>query len=207
MINVLMFLKEKCPKCWIIIEWLNGFLFRIIYSKRFSINIHKTLNKFSSNSFHCRILNTNDIVELSNFLNTFDQTEVKTFEPHDFDTKTLRRINKNPSFYMFGVFEKKILIGYFFLRCFLNRKAFMGRIVAITHRNKGIAKKMAQILHQIAWQSKFRIFSTIDPENIASLKSQAAVCNYNVLRTVSNGYFLIEYEQKNAKQESNFLNN
>ncbi len=108
---------------------------------------------------------------------------------------------------MFGVFDgAAALVGYFFLRCFLNRKAFMGRIVSMTHRNKGIAKKMSKILHQIAWQSKFRIFSTIDPENIASLKSQAAVCDYTVIQTVSNGYLLIEYEQRKAKRESNLQN-
>lgn len=196
----MMFLKERCPKCWIIIEWSNGFLFSLFYSKRFSTNTNKILNKFSCDAFHFRLLDNKNINELSNFLNAFDQSQLKTFEPHDFDTKTLYLKNKTPSFYMFGVFEKEVLIGYFFLRCFFNRKAFMGRIVAISHRNKGIAKKMAQILHQVAWQSKFRIFSTIDPQNISSLRSQAAVCDYTVLQTVRNGYLLIEYEQKLHKK-------
>lgn len=68
---------------------------------------------------------------------------------------------------------------------------------------------MAQILHQIAWQSKFSFFSIIDLENIASLMSQAAVCDYTVIETetVSNSYLLIEYEQRNAKRESTLQNN
>jgi len=203
MVNFLMFLKENCPASWKIIEWLNGFLFHILYSNKFALAANSNLAKYTVSSYNFRLLNKNDLDVLSKFLYSFDQSHVKTFEPHDFDTETLKRMNRNPSFYMFGVFDEAALIGYFFLRCFINRKAFMGRIVATPHRNKGIAKKMAQILHQIAWQSKFRIFSTIDPENIPSLKSQASVCDYTVLRKVSNGYLLIEYEQRNAKRESN----
>lgn len=205
MVNVLMFLKENCIACWRFIEWLNGFIFSVIYSKRFTVNIKKVLSEFAKDSFDYRLLENKDVLELSNFLCAFDQSQVNTFEPHDFDQSTLIRLNNNRSFFMFGVFEKEVLVGYFFLRCFINRKAFMGRIVAMKHRNKGIAKKMAQILHQIAWQSKFRIFSTIDPENISSLKSQAAVCDFTVLQTVSNGYLLIEYKQRNAKHESHFF--
>lgn len=134
-----MLIKENCHACWRTIEWLNGFLFHILYSNKLTSNVNSTLNQFTDGSYHYRSLHKNDLIELSKFLYSFDQLQVKTFEPHDFDTETLKRINKNPSFYMFDVFNGVALLGYFFLRCFIKRKALMGRIVATTHRNKGIA--------------------------------------------------------------------
>ena len=194
-----MFLKENSPSIWGFFEKVNGSLFNILYAGRFNDNLTTVLSDVNDDLFNYKQLQKNDLDELSLFLRAFDKEQIKTFEPHAFDINTLIRLFNNPSFYMFGVFSKSKILGYFFIRSFINKKVFMGRIVDLSYRNIGIAKKMASILHKIAWKSDFRIFSTIDPKNIASLKSQLAVCDYTIHKSLTNGYLLIEYESKNDK--------
>ena len=146
------------------------------------------------------MLSKNDLPVLSIMLNTHDPVQIKFFEPHKFDLKTLERLFSNPSFFMFGVFDNDKIVGYFFLRCFLNKKSFMGRIVDMPYQGKGIAKNMARILHNFAWESDFRIFSTISKSNFKSLKSQLAVCNYKTIELLEDDYLLLEYLKSEEKQ-------
>ena len=86
----------------------------------------------------------------------------------------------------------KELVGYFFLRCFFNGKGYRGRMVDNRWNNKGIGKLMSLAINHIALTLGIRMFSSISPENYASLASVKATCNMKVIKTLENGYFYIE---------------
>ena len=116
------------------------------------------------------------------------------FEPHPVDYPALKKVLKTPSFFMLGVFDSKDeLLGYFFLRCFLNKKCFVGRYVAGPHRNRGIGKTMNRILYHTAWDAGFRCFATFSPENKLIMKAHASNPCMQVRKTLSNGYLLVEF--------------
>lgn len=100
---------------------------------------------------------------------------------------------------MLGVFDDQKLVGYFFLRCFLNKKSFTGRIVDETYQGKGIAKRMGKILHQTAWQSGFRVFGTASRDNFKSLNSYRSINNFKIVRELENNYIYFEYLQSEEK--------
>lgn len=97
---------------------------------------------------------------------------------------------------MFLVKDGDKIVGYFFLRCFADGKAFKGRIVDYRCRNQGIAKLMGNIINEIVIKLKLRLFTTISPENYASLASTKAVNDIKIVRTLDNGYYYIECTPK-----------
>lgn len=64
------------------------------------------------------------------------------FKPHEFDGKAIRKVVKNKAFLTFVVLKDDAIVGYFFLRCFVNGKCFRGKIVHEDWQGRGIAKLM-----------------------------------------------------------------
>ena len=97
---------------------------------------------------------------------------------------------------MFLVKDKAEIVGYFFLRCFANGTAFKGRIVDVKHQNQGIGKLMGRILNEVVLYLNVRLYTTISPQNYASLASVKAVNDIKIIRTLENGYYYIECTPK-----------
>jgi len=127
------------------------------------------------------------------FLSNQDERQLKYFKPHDFDKKTLKELMHNPSFFMMGVFDGKELIGYFFLRCFINKQCFTGRIIAREYQGKGISKPMGKILLESAWNSNFRVFCTVSKNNLNSLAAIRSVAKIRIVKELPNDYLYLEY--------------
>jgi len=117
------------------------------------------------------------------------------FKPHGFDEKSLHKALKNPSFLMFGAFEGSDLVGYFFLRCFWNKKCFVGRLIDQPHEGKGIGRVMNSIMYNIGWRSGFRVLSTISKNNKLVMKSHANNQNMVVKKELSNDFLLVEFKK------------
>lgn len=97
---------------------------------------------------------------------------------------------------MFGTFDGDQIIGYFFIRFFINRKAFRGKMVDAKYQGKGIAKKMGILMTEIALGSGFRLFATISRENMSSLASSKAVNQIKVVEELKDNYLYVEYLPK-----------
>ena len=96
----------------------------------------------------------------------------------------------------FVVTEGDLIVGYFFLRSFIDGKCFKGRMVDYRQRGKGIAKFMGIAINNVATHLGMRIYTTISPKNYASLASTKAVNDIKIVKTLENGYYYIECTPK-----------
>ena len=187
-------LRDKFGFIWNLIEWLNAFVFAMMHKKQLA-QIPDILKKFSD-KFTLRLASSTDAKKLAEFFAEQPEDAFKFFKPHAFDEKSLTRIIKNKAFLAFLVQDGEKIVGYFFLRCFVNGKSFRGRIVDYRWRNKGIAKLMGLVMNDIISLLHVRLFGSISPDNYASLQSTKAVNDIRIIKTLDNGYYYIEYLPK-----------
>lgn len=182
------FLQNRLPFLWDFIEWGNSILFRLRCGRRLQA-VDKVLKSYPS--FY--EVSEEHIPALVSFFASQPEDAFKHFRPHDFDEKTLRKLQKRKSFLMFcaGGAEGEIT-GYFFLRCFFIGKAFLGKMVEWNSRGKGIGTEMCKCAMDIAKSLGLRMFESISKENEASLRSTAKVLDMKVIKELDNNYLLIE---------------
>lgn len=191
MVKLLIFIKHHFLFIWSFVELINSIFFHILYGKLKKNAINATLPK-EHQDFEYRLLIEDDLDNLTDFFKRQPDKAYEYFKPHAFDIPTLRRKLKDHSFIMMGVFCKGHLVGYFFLRCFFNKKAFRGKIVDFNFQGKGISKQMAVITTGICKMMKFRQFGTVSKDNIASLASTKAVNKVKIINELSDNYIFIE---------------
>lgn len=187
-------IKERCSFLWDMVEWVNATLFTCLYRKKLK-EIPNVLEKCSS-SFIIRETTIMDVKPLVRFFNEQPMDAYMFFKPHGFDEKSVEKVLKNKAFLTYVVIDGNMIVGYFFLRSFVNGKCFKGRMVDYRWRNKGIAKQMGIAINSIASLLGMRIFTTISPNNYASLASTKAVNDIKIVKTLENGYFYIECTPK-----------
>lgn len=199
MVQFMQYLKERFPFIWEILELINGMIFRIFFFNRFKRNSIQVLKEYENERYAYRSLMKTELEQLCDLFQRQDPEQFKYFKPHNFDLHSLHVLHKNPSNFLFGVFDQDQLIGYFFIRCFVNKVGFIGRIVDERYQGQGIAKRMAKIIYHITWSSDFRVFSTISKNNISSLKSHQAINNYRIVKELKNDYYFLEYLKSEEK--------
>lgn len=187
-------LRDRFGFLWNIVEWCNAFVFALTHGN--------TLRKIPgileecSGQFTLRVAAPADAAPLAAFFAEQPEEAFKFFKPHAFDEKTLSKIIRNRAFLTFLVLDGEKIVGYFFLRCFVNGKSFRGRIVDYRWRNKGIAKQMGLTMNKIIAVLNVRLFGSISPDNYASLQSTKAVNDIRIIKILDNGYYYIEYLPK-----------
>lgn len=191
------FVKDKLGFLWDAVEWGNKTVF-ILQHKRGMKDIPEILRKVSNDTLTVRLTKENDVCGLVTFFAEQPEEAFTFFKPHGFDEKSLNKVLRNRSFMTFVVTEDEKIVGYFFLRSFVNGKCFKGRMVDYRQRGKGIAKFMGIAINNIATHLGMRIYTTISPENYASLASTKAVNDIKIVKTLENGYYYIECTPKKA---------
>lgn len=191
MIKLLLKIKHSLPFIWNIIEYLNGMLVDIIYGTRIRKAIDITLSEIDY-KYTIKSLSKTDMPVLATFFNQQPTEAFEYFKPHKFDKDSLSRLNSNGSIHMLGVYDNKEIIGYFFIRFFLNGKAFRGKMVDHRYYGKGISTTLGVATTTITSKSGFRLFETVNKDNIASLKSSQSGSDIKIIKTLDNGYMLIE---------------
>lgn len=190
--------KNGYPKLWGYISFLNGLMVSGLYRKRIIKNANLMLAQMESEPFDYRLLKESDYSSLCSFFEKQERSQFDFFKPHGFDPVSLFSIINDSTYVLFGVFDKSQLVGYFFLRCFLNKKCYTGRIIAKEYQGKGISKKMGVILLNTGWMSGFRVFGTASRDNIKSLNSYKAINNFKIRNELVNNFIHFEYiKQKN----------
>lgn len=187
-------LRDKFGFLWNIIEWCNALVFALTHRAALK-KIPEILQEFSD-KFTLRLAEPTDAAPLAAFFAEQPEEAFKFFKPHAFDEKTLSKIIRNRAFLTFLVLDGERIVGYFFLRCFMNGKSFRGKIVDYRYRGKGIAKLQGLAATKVASALEMRVFGTISPENYASLASSKAVNETRIIKTLENGYYYIEYLPK-----------
>lgn len=187
-------LRDKFGFLWNIIEWINALFFALTH--RAALKKIPEILRECSGAFTLRLAEPADAAPLATFFAEQPEEAFKFFKPHEFDEKTLSKIIRNKAFLTFLVLDGQKIVGYFFLRCFVNGKSFRGKIVDYRYRGKGIAKLQGLVATKVASALGVRVFGTISPENYASLASSKAVNETRILKTLDNGYYYIEYLPK-----------
>lgn len=189
------FVKDKFSFIWNAVEWGNETFFTLQHKKGLK-DIPEILRKVSSDTLTVRETKDSDVSALVTFFAEQPEEAYTFFKPHGFDEKSLKKVLRNKSFMTFVVTEGDLIVGYFFLRSFVNGKCFKGRMVDYRQRGKGIAKFMGIAINNIAMHLGMKIFTTISPENYASLASTKAVNDIRIVKTLGNGYYYIECTPK-----------
>lgn len=187
-------LRDKFGFLWNIIEWINALFFALTH--RAALKKIPEILRECSGAFTLRLAEPADAAPLATFFAEQPEEAFKFFKPHEFDENTLSKIIRNKAFLTFLVLDGEKIVGYFFLRCFVNGKSFRGRIVDYRWRNKGIAKLMGVAMNKIVALLHVRLFGSISPDNYASLRSTTAVNDIRIIKTLDNGYYYIEYLPK-----------
>ncbi len=197
MVRLLLYIKHHCAFIWSIAEWLNSLLFSLRYGK-VEKEIENCLKNYSNSEFSFSLLTLDDVKGLSQLLINQPADYLSFFNPHKFDVKSLNSLCRNKAFIMMIAKDEKSnkIVGYFFLRCFFNGKAFRGKLVDINNQRRGLAKKMGMMTMDICASIHLRLFATISKDNIKSLASSRAVNILEIVEELSDDYVLVEYKQK-----------
>lgn len=189
-------LRDNFGFLWNIIEWGNAFVFALTHKKALQ-KIPGILQECSG-QFTLRMAAPADADPLAAFFAGQPEEAFKFFKPHAFDEKTLSKIIKNKAFLTFLVLDGEKIVGYFFLRCFVNGKSFKGYMVASAYRGKGIAKLEGIAMNKVNENLRLRMFGSISPENTASMAAAKSVNEVKILETLENGDFYVEFLPKKA---------
>jgi len=190
----LLYIKKNIGLLWKLIEITNLLIIKLFYFRKYKQLNNQFFDYRMIDEFRYRLLRKDDVEKLHDFFLTMDKDYLKYFNPHGWDKKSLSKIINNSSFITLGFYKKDELIGYFFLRLFCNKRAFIGRLVSERYKGKGIAKKMAKILYHISNLVDFNVYSTISKDNTASLRSHLSVKEYTVVKELPNNYLLIKFD-------------
>lgn len=192
MIGLLLKIKHRMPVLWRGIEHVNALLFVLLHGREVMANARACLDRYRLEGVAFRLLTPADSADVSAFLARQPSERTAYFKPHGFDLGSVSRQAKTPTFVMFGAFRGDELVGYFFLRCFWNRRAFVGRIIDPAHEGKGIGRVMNSILYNTAWDSGFQCMTTISRHNHAVVRSHANNPSSHVLGDLPDDYMLVE---------------
>lgn len=187
-------LRDKFGFIWNLIEWGNALVFALTHKA--ALKKVPAILKECSGEYTLRMAEPADAAPLSAFFAEQPEDAFTFFRPHGFDEKSLLKIIRNKAFLTFLVLDNEKIVGYFFLRCFMNGKSFRGKIVDYRYRGKGIAKLEGLAMTKVSVAAGIRMFGTISPDNYASLASSKAVNEVRIVETLDNGYYYIEYLPK-----------
>lgn len=187
-------LRDRFGFIWNLVEWGNALVFALTH--RAALKKIPAILQECSGTYTLRLAELTDAPALAKFFTEQPEEAFKFFKPHAFDEKTLSKIIRNRAFLTFLVLDGEKIVGYFFLRCFVNGKSFRGKIVDYRYRGKGIAKLQGLAMTKVAVTLGVRMFGSISPDNYASLASSKAVNETCIVATLDNGYYYIEYLPK-----------
>lgn len=191
-VRLLIYIKHRIPFIWHLVELVNGALFSLLHKNKMLAEASRALAEVKGD-YQLRFLGERDLRELSQLLQTQSKSRVEFFKPHKFNLDALNERLRDPAFIMFGAFAGERLVGYFFLRCFWNRKCFVGRLIDAPYERRGIGRMMNWVMYTTAWRAGFRCLTTVSKNNSAVMRSHANNPVDKVIRPLSGGYQLVEF--------------
>lgn len=197
-------LRDKMPWLWDLIGYINSFLFRIRYG-RYDQRIDEILKKYSTSNLvkgqplRFEMMGKDNIKALARMFSEQPQEAFDFFRPHGFDEKTLMRLAADRSFLAFVVMADKGAVGYFFQRSFFWGKSFRGYMTDYRWQRRGINKLMNLCATEISSLLGLKVFGSISPDNIASMKSAQSANDIKIIETLDNGDYYVEYLPKNSR--------
>lgn len=194
-------LRDRFPIIWNLIGILNSWLFDLKFRK-FGAGINNILKKYSEEStargksLRFERVNEENVNALAKMFSEQPTEAFEYFKPHDFDIKTLKGLAKDKSFLAYVVLVDHQVVGYFFQRSFFWGKSFRGYMTDYRWRRCGINRLMNLCATEISSLMGLRVFGTISPNNVASLKSAQSANKVNIIEQMDNGDYYVQYLPK-----------
>lgn len=183
-------LRDNFPFLWDLIDIVNSWLFGLRYGDEL-IQANNKLND-GIESYNIKPISEISADKLAVYFAAQPNEAFTYFKPHGFDVKSLKKLQGYKAFLAYVVMDGDKIVGYFFMRSFFWGKTFIGRMVDVNYRGNGIAKMMNRKTMEIAEIIGLRVFQTISPDNISSLKSAEAENELRIIRTMPNGDLYVE---------------
>lgn len=197
-------IKEKCSFMWNFIEWANSCIFSMIHRKGLK-KINEAVGSTVPKPYKMRTASKKDVKRLLAFFSEQPKDAFHFFNPHGFDEPSIQSVIERASFLTFVLEEmhnyKEEIVGYAFMRCFVNGKSYRGYIVDSKHRGQGLGKVIGYGLNHVGDMLHLNMYKSISPQNPASLKVTQAVCDTEILKTLENGDYLIKCMSKSEIQQ------
>lgn len=189
--------KNKFYFLWEIVECVNELVFSLLHRNTLK-EVPRILEGMRNDTFTIRLTNDDDAPKLARFFAEQPDEAFTFFKPHRFDEKSVLKVLRNKAFMTFVVVEDNKIVGYFFLRSFVNGKCFRGKIVHKDWRGKGIAKLMGLAMTKVSQTLGLQMFGSISPNNFASMASAKASNDIKIHKILENGYYYIEFLPKGS---------
>lgn len=181
-------LRDKLPFLWVLIERVNGRVFRVRYARRLE-GIEQEAVKMAAPYEMVPIADI-PTEELVAFFHQQPKDLYKWFTPHGFEAADIARLQRNASFLAYVLKDGHQIAGYFFLRCYFIGECYFGRIVDHQFVGQGIGTLMNKVSFYISESLHIDSYQTIAKGNIASIRSCTKVYRLQPVRTIANGDIL-----------------
>lgn len=171
-------------------ECINAWLFSLRYGKKlksFSFTVLPTGYAVSP----IKGIPTDKMVA---FFRRQPEEAYKFFNPHGFDTKSIKRLQKNRAFlgYVLLDSENGNIAGYCFNRCFFHGVGYRGRMVDVAYRGKGLGTAMNKLLNELGFGIGLRLFETVSIDNVASYRSALSASKVKVVKEMPHNELYLE---------------
>lgn len=192
-------LRDRFGFIWNLVECGNALVFALTHKA--ALKKIPAILQECSGTYTLRLTELTDAAALATFFAEQPEDAFIFFKPHAFDENSLKKIIRNKAFLTFLVLDKEKIVGYFFLRCFVNGKSFKGYIVDHSYKGRGLAKLEGMALNKVNEILRLRMFGSISPHNPASMAAAKAVNEIRIIETLENGDYYIEFLPKSVAEE------
>jgi len=205
--RVVYVIKQKVPFVYTLLEKASSGLTSFLYRGgiRRAMEAGTLTGTVGGKQAVIRCLTVADSEPLTEMLERQPEEHLTYFHLHGFDRDSLRRILRRRSVMTYGLFVDNRLCAYALLKLFPTRKAYLGRLVSPEMAGKGLGKFLSRYLYWQAYLLGFQPCSTINKNNLASLKSHEAVRPFHVVSTLPNDFLLIRFELTESDKRAPLL--
>ena len=183
-------LKDKLPFIWDAIERVNEWLFVLRFGKK----VKNIVVNCVPEGYELVAMKDVETAQIVKFFEHQPVDAYTFFKPHGFDEKSIKRLQKNKSYFAYLLIDKANgqIAGYCFNRCFFQGKGFRGRMVDIDYRGKGLGTAMNKILNEVGFGIGLRLFESVSKDNVASYRSALSASNVKVVKELPHNELYLE---------------
>ena len=182
--------RDKLGWLWQLVERLNAWLFSMRYGRKLDSFFFSEIPE----GYKLVLFRNVPTEKMVAFFEHQPEEAFTYFRPHAFDTKSIRRLQKNRAFLAYVLIDPSNdkIAGYCFNRCFFHGQGFRGRMVDIDYRGKGLGTAMNKLLNDVGFGSGLRLFETVSKDNVASYRSALSASHVKVVKEMSNNELYLE---------------